>query len=87
MTNRQLIVSFTDQSESFTYGVEFGRLLQKMEQGDENVTNNGLPVRVENKQVLIQACESYGYLPMFSDSSVPDEWLEFSSMKISINDN
>lgn len=30
-----LLIKFPDQSQSFTYGVEFGRLLEKIERGDE----------------------------------------------------
>lgn len=30
-----MILKFPDQSESFTYGVEYGRLLEKIERGDE----------------------------------------------------
>lgn len=42
----QLIVKFTDQSPSFCNGVEFGRLLERMERNDESVKNNGFPVRI-----------------------------------------
>ena len=48
----KLLVSFSDQSKSFTYGVEFGRLLEKIERGDKNITNNGFPIRIENVQLL-----------------------------------
>ncbi len=41
-----LLISFPDQSQSFTYGVEFGRLLERIERGDEYIENNGFPVRV-----------------------------------------
>jgi len=31
------MISFPDQSKAFTYGVEYGRILEKMERGDEVV--------------------------------------------------
>jgi len=80
-----LIISFTDQSPSFTYGVEFGRLLEKMERGDTVITNNGFPVRIENKQVIIDACTSLGYIPSFGNVSF-DEWVEFIGIKKVSND-
>lgn len=75
-----LIIKFTDQSESFTHGVEFGRLLEKMERGDGCISNNKFPVRDENKEVLKSACEHYGYIPIFSDSIVCG-WSEFIGIK------
>jgi hypothetical protein len=76
----QLLISFTDQSPSFTYGVEFGRLLHKMEQGDEVVCNNGLPVRYENKDLLIRTCSVLGYIPVFC-REYNGGWLEFMAIK------
>ena len=40
----KLLVSFPDQSTSFTYGVEYGRLLEKIERGDNVITNSTQPI-------------------------------------------
>jgi len=81
-----LLIKFPDNSESFAYGVEFGRMLEKMEQGFENVTNNGFPIRLENKQLLIATCEFYGYIPTFGKIYFM-EWIEFLGIKKTTTDN
>lgn len=37
--NSKLLIHFPDSSESFAYGVEYGRLLQKMQDGKEIIGN------------------------------------------------
>jgi hypothetical protein len=81
-----LMISFPNQSQSFTYGVEFGRLLQKIEQGDDIVMNNGFPVRLENKKLIEDTCKSYGYIPTFGKTHF-DEWIEFLAIRKSSTDN
>ena len=81
-----LIISFPDQSESFAYGCEYGRLLEKMERGDDIVMNNGLPVRVENREVIERTCKYYGYIPTFGKIHW-GEWIEFLALKKVSNDN
>lgn len=61
-----LLISFPGQSQSFAYGVEFGRLLEKIERGDLSINNNGFPVRIENCNLLAIACSLHGYVPNFS---------------------
>jgi hypothetical protein len=80
----QLIISFGDQSNSFTYGVEYGRLLQKIEQGDDIVTNNGFPIRLENKKLIKDTCKYYGYIPIFIEIH-NDEWIDFIAMRTTDN--
>lgn len=80
-----LIISFTDQSASFTYGVEFGRVLAQMEQGYNNIHNNSFPVRIENKEVIQKACSHYGYIAAFGDES--NGWVEFVGIKNNISLN
>ncbi len=80
------IIIFTDQSNSFTYGVEFGRLLQKIEQGDEAVSNNNFPIHVENKEVIIQACKAYNYKAIFMPCEI-DGWEWFIGFKNKFSDN
>jgi hypothetical protein len=76
----KLIIRFPDQSTSFTYGVEFGRLLEKMERGDDVIMNNGFPVRKENIQLIKDSCIQYGYVPLFGKEYY-DEWIEFTGVK------
>lgn len=80
METNNLIIKFTDQSSSFTYGVEFGRLLEKMERGDNIVMNNGFPVRYENIEVIKNACKEYGYIPLFNNKLL-DGWVGFIGFK------
>lgn len=80
MKKQELIIRFSDQSNSFTYGVEFGRLLNKMENLESPVENNGFPIREENRSVLIQACKAYNYTPIFSTCQV-EGWLNFIAIK------
>lgn len=75
-----LLVSFPDQSQSFAYGVEFGRLLGKIEKGDLVVQNNGFPVRVENCSVLAITCSLHGYTATFSEPYM-DGWVDFLGIK------
>tara|TARA_R110002012_G_scaffold281315_1_gene470341 strand:- start:185 stop:436 length:252 start_codon:yes stop_codon:yes gene_type:complete len=80
------VISFTDQSESFTYGVEFGRILEKIERGDINISNNGFPIRLENKKLIEVACEKFNYIPLFGKEHY-DEWIEFTGIKKTTNNN
>ena len=74
------LISFPDQSESFTYGVEYGRILEKIERGDDIVMNNGFPVRLENKELIEETCKIYGYIPTFGKIYF-NEWVEFLGIK------
>jgi hypothetical protein len=49
----KILINFPDPSKSFTYGVEFGRLLEKIERGDEVIKNNGFPVKVWLHKLMI----------------------------------
>lgn len=82
----ELILKFTDPSQSFCNGVEVGRILEKMQKGDDNVMNNGFPVNLENKAVLESACNWYGYTPFFG-ATYYDEWIEFIGIKKSFSIN
>lgn len=81
-----LLISFPDQSESFTYGVEYGRLLEKMERGDDVVMNNGFPVRIENRDLIKNTCNSLGYIPTFGREHF-GEWVEFLAIRKITSDN
>lgn len=80
MKTSSLIVSFPDQSKSFTYGVEYGRLLQQMEQGNNIVGNHGFPIRLENKILIENTCKELGYIPTFGNTYY-NEWIDFLGLK------
>lgn len=82
----ELYIKFTDASPSFSHGVEFGRLLEKMERGDDSITNNGFPIRLENKELVKNACLKGGYIPVFGDTHF-GEWIEFMGIKNQLSDN
>lgn len=65
MAKSNLLISFPDSYNSFTYGVEFGRLLQKIQDGKEVVDNEGFPIRIENVNLLKNTYKVYGYIPIF----------------------
>lgn len=83
-TGAKLLIRFTDPSPSFTYGVEFGRMLQQFEDGASVIGNHGFPVRVENVEVLRQACKEYNYIPYFGNQYY-GEWVEFFAVKNGCN--
>lgn len=82
----ELFIKFPDQSQSFTIGVEYGRLYGRMEKGDEVVTNDGFPIRIENKELLKNTCEKYGYTCSFGLEYF-GEWIEFTAIKITNSEN
>jgi hypothetical protein len=82
----ELQIKFKDQSQSFTNGVEFGRLLEKMQRGDDTVKNYGFPVRIENKEVIETSCMEYGYIALFGEQHF-DEWIEFLGIKKTFTNN
>lgn len=84
--NNELLISFPDQSKSFTYGVEYGRLLERIERGDDIVMNNGFPIRMENVILLKTTCDRYGYIPTFGKIYY-DEWVEFLAIKKKSTEN
>lgn len=81
-----LLIKFPDQSESFAYGVEFGRLLEKIERGDDPIQNNGFPVRIENKELLKDTCKQYGYVASFAACAI-EGWINFIGIKKTNSDN
>ena len=81
-----LLISFPDQGQSFAYGVEFGRLLEKIERGDDPVHNNGFPIRVENQGLLSKTCSKYGYIATFGELYL-DGWVDFLGIRKTISDN
>lgn len=81
-----LLISFPDQSASFAYGVEYGRILQQMQQGNNVVCNHGFPVRLENQALIERTCNEYGYIPTFGKTHY-GEWIEFLGIRKTINDN
>ena len=82
----ELFITFPDQSSSFTYGVEYGRLLAKMERGDETVDNNRFPVRIENIPLIKRTCQKMGYTAVFG-AEYFGEWADFLAIKQRISEN
>jgi hypothetical protein len=81
-----LLISFTDQSPSFTNGVEFGRLLAQMESGAAVVENKNFPVHAENTDVLRRAAKQYGYTALFgpcadNHGNKYPEWASFRAVR------
>ena len=76
----ELLISFPDQSGSFTNGVEFGRILERMERGEDWITNNDLPVHKENIEVIKRAAKVYGYACVFGIEESA-EWVGFMALK------
>lgn len=76
----KLLIKFPDASQSFCNGVEFGRLLQKMENGEDAIHNCKFPIRIENKLVIENACAEYGYIPIFGEIYF-DEWIDFIAVR------
>ena len=85
MNNMTLQIAFPDQSPSFAYGVEYGRLFEKMLRGDEVVMNYGFPVRVENKSLIEETCKQYGYCAVFGKER--EGWIDFTGIKKTLSEN
>lgn len=75
----ELVIPFTDESKSFAAGAEFGRLWQKISQGDDIAEQAGFPVRLCNKKVIEDACKYYGYIPSWGKTD--GYWIEFVAVK------
>lgn len=75
-----LLIKFKDASDSFTLGCEYGRLLEKIEKGVELIENNGFPIHLKNKELIISTCNKFGYIPFFGERHY-DEWIEFKAIK------
>lgn len=75
-----LVVRFEDQSPSYAHGVELGRIMHAMELGESMISNNGFPVRVENKATLIDMCRHHGYSAEFGVVWY-EEWVSFRAVK------
>ncbi|WNI34740.1 hypothetical protein [Chryseobacterium sp. SG20098] len=82
----ELFIKFPDQSQSFSAGVEYGRLYGRIEKGDPVVTNDGFPVRIENKELLQNTCTKYGYTCNFG-AEYYGEWIEFTAIKTTNSKN
>lgn len=77
----KLAIGFDDNINiSFSHGVEFGRILHKLEIGEDKVDNNGFPVRIENINVYKKACKHYNYTPIFGEEYY-NEWVDFIAIK------
>ena len=57
-----------------------------MQDGINTVSNHGLPIRLENKEVIIESCKIYGYIPTFGAIHY-EEVIEFIGIKMHSNEN
>lgn len=81
-----LLIKFPDQSQSFTFGVEYGRLLERIQRGDDPITNDKFPVRAENLELLKSTCSQYGYAAIFGEPYL-DGWVDFIGIKKTSSQN
>lgn len=75
-----LKISFTDQTESFVLGCEYGRLLERFEKGIEIIDNNGFPIHLKNKEIIIQSCKNFGYIAIFGEEHY-NTYIDFKAIK------
>ena len=75
-----LLIKFPDASNSFTLGCEYGRLLERFEKGIEVIENNGFPIHLKNKEVIMSTCKVFGYTPIFGEIYY-NEWVDFKAIK------
>ena len=80
----ELLIKFKDQLNSFTIGCEYGRLLERFKKKTKIIENNGFPIHLENKDVMISTCNIFGYTPIFGEIFY-DEWIEFKAIKNNLN--
>lgn len=59
MTGYKLAVSFPDQSPSFCYGFEAGKLWERMESG--TVAEIEMTTRIENREVIARCADYLGW--------------------------
>ena len=64
------VVAFTDKSESFALGAEFGMIWERLKSGSFESQS----VRVENRQVLEDASRHFKLKAVFTETEV-DGWL------------
>lgn len=82
----KLLISFAGKDKSFVHGVELGRILEKMEKNENPVMNNGFPVRIENKDVIIRSCKAFNYTAIFGEEYY-GEWISFMALKNLASEN
>lgn len=77
----KLILTFDDRPKDFTHGVEFGMIYQKLvDKKLKEVDNGGFPVRLENQELIYQACIINEYTPHFKECYVSG-WVNFIATK------
>lgn len=76
----KLLISLSEKSEDYIHGMELGRLMEKMERGDECVLNNGFPIRNENVAAAKKISIANGYTPIVGDEDYSG-WTEFMAIR------
>jgi hypothetical protein len=81
-----LIISFPDQSKSFTYGFEAGIIYQKMVEEHDSIDHGylkGFPIREENMELIQQMAEYHGYKVQFQTTGT-EGWIGVRLMKVQL---
>lgn len=81
-----LFIRFSDQSESFVSGCEYGRILSKMESEVSHVDNCGFPIHLCNVEVIKKTCSVYNYIPVFGKKYY-STYIDFFAIKNCSNNN
>ena len=80
------ILKFTDDSFSFSAGFEFAKIYSDLEKGLDKINNTGFPVRLCNKENIINACKLHNYTPVFGQVH-NGYWINFIAIKDTSNLN
>lgn len=77
----KLLISFPDQSESFTNGYEAGQIDTMMSIMKTQICK---PVHAENRELYEAMAEAYKYRVEFTETEYP-EWLQMNAMPKAMN--
>jgi hypothetical protein len=72
-SNMSVVISFPDQSKSFAYGFQMGMLYNALSNEPDLVDHGflkGLPLRVENQDLIEQMAQHFGYKTEYKTTGV-----------------
>jgi hypothetical protein len=81
-----LVIPFPDQSEPFTYGFEMGILYHKLTEEPDVIDQGflkGLPVRIENQELVDIMAEYFGYKAEYQTTGV-EGWIGIRLTRIQL---
>jgi hypothetical protein len=76
----KLILSLSEKTPDFIEGMEVGRIYERMSKKEDPVTNDGFPIHICNKDVVMRLCKALGYVPLFGEEHF-GEWIEFMGIR------